>query len=694
MLARGSAMCRRLLVMANVLLAFACGGTDAEIGPGSPEPDSSASTEGGNDSSKDGPNDSTLPGAPDADAVDAGDARTDGDAADADGQGVDAGSDTGDDGGDASNPDAAVDGADAGADAAVDGADADSGGDAADASSGCDAGGACVPTNKCHVGALSCVGGTPACTDTGVPVSNGSSCGPNEVCNAGNCVSCTAGVVCTPANACHVGATSCATGTSVCGDTGNPVPNGTACDPGSVCNGGTCVACNAGASCVPSNPCYTTGQIVCSTGSPVCTPTGSPLPDGTGCGTNMVCGGGTCNACTANAPCTPGKTCHLGAISCGTGSPVCKDTGSFASDCWEPLVSAGPTARALHIAAWSGTRMVVWAGENASTSLNDGGVYDPQSDTWQAVYLVNVPGSVYSGVGLGMSGRAVFVGGLAVAGGYNKSALTYDPATGGWSSMGGSPGTAGVNTSIGAVSTGSAVVWCGSSAGGVTQNLGWVFNAFGAGGYLMSSPVPGGGAGCNRNDHSAVWTGSKVIVYGGLVNTGSGSLVQSDGNIYDLAGDTWTAFAGESFPRYPNRWDHAAVWTGSKMIVWGGGTGATFVAGAAGLTQSGGAFDPGGSTWTTLSETNAPSQRMSPAAYWTGSKMIVWGGTDFVTGWPATGAVYDPSSDTWKTMASAPWAYARKNYSVVWTGASMIVWGGVSMGPGGAYLSDGAIYHP
>jgi N-acetylneuraminic acid mutarotase len=337
--------------------------------------------------------------------------------------------------------------------------------------------------------------------------------------------------------------------------------------------------------------------------------------------------------------------------------------------------------------------MVIWGGANASAFLNDGGVYDPQTDSWQAVYLVNVPGSVYSGLGFGMSGRAVFVGGLAGAGGYNKSALTYDPATGGWTSMGGSPGMAGLNTTVGAVSTGNAVIWCGSSAGGVTQNLGWVFNAFGTAGYQMSAPVSGGGAGCNRNDHTAVWTGTKLLVYGGLVNTGFGNVLQSDGNSYDLSTDAWTAFAGEGFPRYPNRWDAAAVWTGTRMIVWGGGTGATLVSGAAGLTQSGGAYDPVSNTWTTLSEINAPSLRMSPAAYWTGTKMVVWGGFDYVTGSPNTGAVYMPSTDAWTTMSLPPWANARANLTTVWTGSSMIVWGGAS-GSGGPYPTDGAIYHP
>jgi hypothetical protein len=61
--------------------------------------------------------------------------------------------------------------------------------------------------------------------------------------------------------------------------------------------------------------------------------------------------------------------------------------------------------------------------------------------------------------------------------------------------------------------------------------------------------------------HTAVWTGSKMIVWGGYpyMNTGG---------IYDLGADTWTATSTTNVPS--GRADHTAVWTGSTMIVWGG----------------------------------------------------------------------------------------------------------------------------
>ncbi len=133
---------------------------------------------------------------------------------------------------------------------------------------------------------------------------------------------CDAGASCPVANLCHVGTTTC-TG---CMDTGQNQPNGTPCGSGQVCSGGSCVACMPGSACTPTNHCHG-GTLSCATGMPSCTDTGTTLPNGTDCGTNMVCNAGSCVACTANSPCTP-ATCKTGATSCATGAMVCVANGN------------------------------------------------------------------------------------------------------------------------------------------------------------------------------------------------------------------------------------------------------------------------------------------------------------------------------------------------------------------------------
>ena len=64
---------------------------------------------------------------------------------------------------------------------------------------------------------------------------------------------------------------------------------------------------------------------------------------------------------------------------------------------------------------------------------------------------------------------------------------------------------------------------------------------------------------------------------------------------------------------------HTAIWTGSQMIVWGG-----FVGG--GDTNTGGKYNPNANSWTPTSTSNSPSARAGHTAVWTGTEMIVWGG--------------------------------------------------------------------
>src|SRR5207248_10473029 len=85
----------------------------------------------------------------------------------------------------------------------------------------------------------------------------------------------------------------------------------------------------------------------------------------------------------------------------------------------------------------------------------------------------------------------------------------------------------------------------------------------------------------------------------------------------DLPGtDSWTATSTTSAPA--GRYLHTAVWTGSEMIVWGGYNGSDL--------NTGGRYNPGTDSWVATSTFNAPAARDSHAAVWTGSQMVVWGG--------------------------------------------------------------------
>jgi len=198
----------------------------------------------------------------------------------------------------------------------------------------CIPGVACASANgPCKTAAIVCTQNGPVCTDNG-NVPNGTSCGSNQVCNGGSCVTCVAGDVCTtqPDTLCHVGIHDCSTGTQQCVN-GAPLANGTICGTDMVCNAGVCSPCAAGQTCTgqPDPLCHA-GTTSCSTGSSVCV-NGAPLANGTTCGSNQVCNGGTCSTCVAGDACTsqPDQLCHLGVHDCSTGTQQCINGAALAN---------------------------------------------------------------------------------------------------------------------------------------------------------------------------------------------------------------------------------------------------------------------------------------------------------------------------------------------------------------------------
>src|SRR6267154_2085882 len=111
--------------------------------------------------------------------------------------------------------------------------------------------------------------------------------------------------------------------------------------------------------------------------------------------------------------------------------------------------------------------------------------------------------------------------------------------------------------------------------------------------------------------------GCGPIVWGGI-GCSYGNCYLNTGGRYNPSTDTWTATGTTNAPI--GRDFHTAVWTGSEMIVWGG-EGDNFIS-----LNTGGRYNPGTNSWTATSTTNAPVARQDHTAVWTGAEMIVWGG--------------------------------------------------------------------
>jgi N-acetylneuraminic acid mutarotase len=181
-----------------------------------------------------------------------------------------------------------------------------------------------------------------------------------------------------------------------------------------------------------------------------------------------------------------------------------------------------------------------------------------------------------------------------------------------------------------------------------------------------------------RSLQTAVWTGSEMIIWGG-----GGPTIINTGGRYNPSTDSWAA---TSITNAPSARDlHTAVWTGSEMIVWGGYDGISRV-------NTGGRYNPGTNSWTATSTTNAPTGRERHTAVWTGSAMIIWGGFNFPIGDLNTGGRYNPATDSWAATSTTNAPTGREDHTAVWTDSEMIVWGGLNSF--GNLFNTGGKYNP
>ncbi|MCX6185898.1 MAG: hypothetical protein NTU43_02735 [Bacteroidetes bacterium] len=267
---------------------------------------------------------------------------------------------------------------------------------------------------------------------------------------------------------------------------------------------------------------------------------------------------------------------------------------------------------------------------------------------------------------------------MIVWGGYNgttylSDGTKYNPySTNTWSSNlpSGYNGRAGHS----AIWTGTEMIIWGGYNGTNFLNDGAKYNSIT---NTWSGSTSSAGAPVARSQHSAIWTGTEMIIFGGY---GSGWGF-SDGAKYNPTSNTWTLIPAQGTARF----GHSAIWTGTEMIVWGGNTGN----GSNPYSSNDGfKYNPNTNTLTPISTVGAPTARSGHSAIWTGTEMIIWGGTGNTTNIVNDGAKYNPSTDSWTPISSVNVPTARASHTAIWTGSEMIIWGGYN----GTFFNNGAIY--
>jgi len=354
----------------------------------------------------------------------------------------------------------------------------------------------------------------------------------------------------------------------------------------------------------------------------------------------------------------------------GTGNGIYLNSGGRFNPTTETWTATStlnaPTARDNHTAVWTGTEMIVWGGTNGSTYLNTGGRYNPNTNSWTATTTTNAPVARSNQFAV-WTGNEMIVWGGNGNGIYLNSGGRYNPSTNSWTA------TTTINAPAGRFAyTNPAAVWTGSEMiiwGGEDSlnylNTGGRYNPSTnswTATTTTNAPSP-------RDMHTTVWIGSEMIVWGGYFYDGNSHYLNTGGR-YDPSTDIWTA-AGTTYPPSARR-QHTAVWTGSEMIVWGGKE-----QDFDGWVNTGSRYNPcTNDTWSATSTVNAPTSRYNHTAVWTGTEMIVWGGTNATSFFLNTGGKYNPGTNSWAATNTVNAPTARTLHSAVWTGSEMIIWGG------------------
>jgi hypothetical protein len=305
-----------------------------------------------------------------------------------------------------------------------------------------------------------------------------------------------------------------------------------------------------------------------------------------------------------------------------------------------------PEARSGHVAVWTGMEMVVWGGGHRT-----GGRYNPVIDVWQMMNLDGSPTSIAGHAAVWTGFEMIVFNGQSLGGRYN-------PATDTWSTISGTGAPSGANVS--AVWTGdSMLIWSGSSREGGQY-------------YPLSNSwagIPSTGAPSVRSDYSAVWADGELIVWGGL----SSGVFLADGARYSRSLSKWEPLSSANAPSA--RYQHLAVWTGTEMLIWGGCNSTGIFSGCS-LPFTLAKYNPTSDIWT---QTSVPvSSRIQATAIWTGTEMIIWGGRPSNPWSTATewGARFNPTTSAWETLPTVNSIGGRTFHTAVWTGTEMLVWGG------------------
>lgn len=244
---------------------------------------------------------------------------------------------------------------------------------------------------------------------------------------------------------------------------------------------------------------------------------------------------------------------------------------------------------ALGAAVWTGNEIVMAGGELNGPD-DRAWAYRPDTGEWRALPDPGLK-PVEGMAGVWNGSEAIFIGGYSGAGG--SEGVAYNPAAGQWRQLAPSPSSQSIQGHE-LFWTGEVVIVASGNAGPEHRSSLSIYDpVFDS--WRSSAPIPISAA----ESLGADWTGTELILWGGYGTYGSpeddGDNVYGDGAAYDPVTDTWRVLPPSPLT---DRCQHTATWTATTLVVFGGleqcGDPNVLAQGTAA------AYDPSTDSWTTM----------------------------------------------------------------------------------------------
>jgi hypothetical protein len=365
-------------------------------------------------------------------------------------------------------------------------------------------------------------------------------------------------------------------------------------------------------------------------------------------------------------------------VACGArnSSPASRERAGSTSAGWRRLPAAPIAVSASATSVWTGREMIVSgvrAGRDGTFigSSEVAAAYDPATRTWRPL-SPSPDKQNFCRRGAVWTGKEMLVWGCGQ--------VAFDPAINHWSRLPHAFGGQGI-----VVWTGREMIGWGGGCCGDAWSGGSAYDpAAKSWRTLARSPL------APSQGPIGAWTGHELVLLVGGIDPGSGKPWPARfarAAAYDPATDTWRRIAPPPTP--DARFGGTAVWDGREVLVVGAGA----------RSQDALAYNPATNRWRRLASMEPGHGGAS--AVWTGKRLLVWGGTRYDPTGDALarrGLSYDPKTDRWSSLPQWP-LRSRDGSTVVWTGHQLVVWGGVMGTPLGKstapkYLTDGAAFTP